>query len=316
MYLVQKLYKHTFLKYALKKFKIAAGLYLLKNGNEKYTDILIDVSNSTYSHLGDQLFYQPLLHHLLQRNVSVKIAPSRAMMDYFRFLYGQKVVVSNAGGHHKQSLVIMPFWAYDPNQNDKNADLLLVDFTDPGIELYISGWLVSKISNLLGLDQIDDFDIGAAPYTKLADYEIKECLPVSEDVVIFNNYIDSGKFRVNGSHQRSLSGCITKFKEKGYTVVHVGSGADLANDPREYDFVDVDVRGKIAPLDLISYFYRPNVRYSVTFDNFVMHASVMANKMSYVKFRGRYTHSAREHHYKHVNQAFKTVAGKNLITYI
>ena len=318
MYLLRKLSKHIFLKRALGKSLIAPGLYFLEPEARKYDCVLIDASNPLYNHLGDQLFYQPLLHHLIQRGIPVAIAPTNAMQDYFDYLYGAKVVnkTNTAPPPGKNPLVIMSLWAYKPHCAPKNASLLLVDLTDPGISLPLSIWMVSHVSRLLHAEPDNSIDISPFLKEKLSGYGTHLPLSQDEPIAIFNNYVDSGKFRINFGHQKALATCARELRAGGLKIMHVGSAKDMQNDTRKYNFVDYDVRGKMTPLELMACFYRQNVICSITFDNFIMHTSLLADKPAYVRFRGRYTHAARQHHYLHVNQAFANVAEKSLIRYI
>lgn len=318
MYLLQKLSRHLFLRRALRSSRHAPGIYLLGDRKPAYDCVLFDLSDPHFNHLGDQLFYQPLLHLLLQCGVPAVIAPTEAMKDYFSHLYGKDTVVeaNRFALPGQRPLVVRSFWAHDSRQAPDSAGLLLTDLTDPEITLPLSGWLVAQITPLLGITNGIDTDIAPFLEEKLSGYPIPASLPQDRPVAVFNNYVDSGKFRVGSNHQKALAFCARQLRQDGLTIVHAGSAADKENDQVRYDFVDSDVRGKITPLELMAYFHRPNVTCSITFDNFIMHASLLANKFSHVRFRGRYTHAARQHHYLHVNQAFANVPGQNLIRYI
>ena len=317
MVFLQKLSKIVFLKPALRKTMVAPGLYFLGNGGRKFDRILLDLSNPSYSHLGDQLFYQPLIHHLLACGMNITVAPTPAMQDYFRAFYDSAVGAPDDGEFDARTLVILPIWAYESRQQYGNASLLLVDLTDSAINSPLSAWLVSQISHLLDITANDHPDIAHIIQAKLSGHDIPPLLPAEGNVALFNNYIDSGKFRINPNHQKALSSCARRLKqENGLTIVHVGSLKDKSGDPKKYDFIDLDARGKLTPLQLTAYFHQPAVKCAITFDNFIMHASLLANKPCHVRFRGRYTHTARQHHFNYVNQAFVNVPGKNLICYI
>jgi len=132
--------------------------------------------------------------------------------------------------------------------------------------------------------------------------------------VVFNNYVNSGFFRLFFIKNIVLEERCEYLKKQGFKVIHVGSPADKSSDSRRYDFVDIDLRGQLPMNDLLDLLSSHNVHEIVTYDNFIMHMAHIFNKSTSVLFRGRFLSKNRLLHINYINNTF--LCRKNRINYL
>lgn len=85
-YLIKKIFTHFIGKKILKKNKVGNNLYFPGTPAKEVKKILIFLNNTVYAHLGDQLFFEPLVKQLKNRGFEVIISPTKAMEEYFEKL--------------------------------------------------------------------------------------------------------------------------------------------------------------------------------------------------------------------------------------
>jgi hypothetical protein len=111
----------------------------------------------------------------------------------------------------------------------------------------------------------------------------------------FNNYIDSGFYRVSHKDYKNLAAFAkTLARDKGLSINHIGTQREKDGDKTPCPQTDLDLRGKTTPADLFYIAGCKNVVCNVSFDTFLMHVFFICGKKSYVLFRGRYTRNAHD----------------------
>jgi hypothetical protein len=310
--MIAYIWKRWWQRYAttrsLSRHSVSPGFYLISPAKEDIDAVTFELSDPVFVHLGDQLFYEPSMHWMRAAGLPVSVCPTAHLVSYFSAI-GIHVVRSSAE-ISPNTLHVVPLASYRPEEHAyKNT--LVVDFADPDIDEPLCDALFSALCVVVKLDPRLKTAIDRSARLKKLDTNL--ALPPRS--VLFSNYIDSGRFRMRKAFLSDLRHKAIELRKKGHTIVHVGSANDKAKDNARYEFVDIDMRGKTTPLELICCFHEPAVCGAVTFDNFVMHASLMAGKPTFVKFRGRYTAAARRHHYQHVNEALAP-PGEHLVQYI
>jgi hypothetical protein len=307
-YLIQRSVQKYWTVRALSAHRLQSGFYLVGAPGNSSGVVVFDLSEPKFVHLGDQLFFEPAMQRLKDLGVSFAVIPTKPMSSYFA---SKGFVVAQTGelGTDEIRLRITPLALYDASVSGVRT--LVVDLTDTGIRLPLGAALTKAITEALVLptDQAEmrSSNVGIALSSS------KIALPPKS--VVFSNYVDSGRFRIRRSYFKQLEAKAVELRSAGHSIVHVGSNADKLTDSMQYRFVDLDLRGRTSAVDIIDIFLRPEVVTAVTFDNFVMHAALMASKPVLVKFRGRFTKSAIDHHIKHVNPALAP-PGSDLITYL
>jgi len=186
---------------------------------------------------------------------------------------------------------------------------IIIDFSDIRSKKNITNQLLESFSKLLSLklkSSVYNFKVNVRGNSIFLDQSSK--------YIIFNNYIDSGKFRKLFLNLKKLEDKCSSLRNLGYKIIHVGSSSDKLNDDRIYNFIDLDLRGLLSPSDLIGLVHSKEVFGVVSFDNFVMHVAHIVFKPTWILFRGRFMYSQYLHHMKFVNNTF--LPNEKNITYL
>lgn len=261
-------------------------------------NIFFDFSDRT-THLGDRLFFIPLVSELIASGFSVTISSKDCVTSALaESICGLALRKCETPSEH--DVVIYPAPSFF-NFRKNYPEAVLVDFTDTNVASKISDQLISSVSELFRLDLQKNF---FRPFEK--PKIAKEFLPGDNSIeyYLFSNYIDSGRFRKFFIDENKLLAKADKIAKQGYKIIHVGSKQDKAKDKKLYPFVDVDLRGQTSIPDIIQMVQSENIVGAITYDNFLMHLVGMYGKTAYVLFRGRFTRKNREHHILHVNNTF------------
>jgi hypothetical protein len=279
--------------------KIAPLLRVKKKAvSNSLKNVFFDFSDRT-THLGDRLFFVPLIKKLVSSGFSVSInGKDKVTLALVEGVLGVALEKYDAPSAH--DVVIYPAPSYF-NLRKEYPEAVIVDFTDCDVTSKISDQLINSLNKSFHLNLMkNDF----RPFNAA---RIESKLLPSESLIgcyLFSNYIDSGRFRKFFIDENKLLIKARNLKKQGYKIIHVGSSQDLINDKVSYSFVDVDLRGQTSITDLIQMVQSENVVGAITYDNFLMHLVGMYGKIAYVLFRGRFTRKNREHHMLHVNNTF------------
>lgn len=282
----------------LKTFVVAPLVRVTTLNIKRNKSFFFDFTDST-THLGDRLFFFPLICWLITNDYSVRIkSDDKQTESMFENMLGRPLQISHAPGAN--DIVVYPAPSY-LNLRRRYPKSILVDFTDCNTGLRVSKQLVYSIEKFLDTEfQKDKFKLLNQPSAELQSFESEIVLKS----YLFNNYIDSGRFRKFFINEKKLLDKAADLKKQGYRIIHVGSKQDKESDTREYLFVDVDLRGETSVQQLINLVRSENVMGAVTYDNFLMHLIGMYGKVAYVLFRGRFYRKNREHHMLYINNTF------------
>lgn len=293
-YLFYKLINEAIFFFSKKNAK-SPMLSLICGAPKTLRHIHFDFDHPT-THLGDRIFFFPLIAQLHAKSFSLSInSADKITRALFHRLYGVDPFLDRSDLNI--DLVVIPKPSY-LNKRGVYKPLLIVDFTDPKITAPISESLVQSFGDL--------FDQSLPPPIFLNDssqYGTSSSAMLADDQAyyLFSNYIHSGIFRKWFLDENRLQLKCVDIKNQGYKLIHVGSEKDKATDKKEYSYVDLDLRGKLSLVQLISLVASPQVNGSITYDNFLMHLTGLFNKKAYVLFRGRFSKSGSAHHFEHVN---------------
>lgn len=277
-YLLCKLQLILLIQLQLRQFKRAPGLYDPNPGRPVRT-VGFDLCGPSYAHLGDQLFYQPLIRYLESCGLQVGVAPTKPMREYFA-AQGHRLIEPEQLADC--DLVIAPVWALlDQPEERRFTHCLYVDATDPAIDIPLCGYLVREVGARLGLPPSLMDDTPAA----WADAPSTLALEPGVSYALFNNYVDSGRFRINRRSHTLLRGMLAELKAQGVRIIHAGSADDKRKDTADYTEVDLDLRGKTSIADAFRLAAHPQVEHVVAFDTFIMHLGLINKKLCYVHVR-------------------------------
>lgn len=294
-YIISRVLHTCYVTRLLKKYKIENGFWL--KGSiipEKIRVIHFKLNNPTFVHLGDQLFYIPAMQSLIASGFEVHVDAPIHLAEYFRRL--GCVLISEQPINNSSVLEIVPLACYNLKSKKQTAQLI-VDFSNTTIDTIITLKLVNVLRFILKKELLFIHAPIYKPCNRL------ELLNINKGI-LFNNYVDSGKFRMRKGHFRALECKAQQLRAEGFQIIHVGSANDKRKDQKHYPYIDIDLRGCTQPIELIDMLHSAKIMGALTFDNFIMHASLMAGKLTYVRFRGKFTKSSVKHHKLHVNNAF------------
>lgn len=306
-YTLKKINAFLLEKRELKKYKITNNLYFKgRLDNKKIKKVLIYLNDSYYAHLGDQLFFEPLLK-TLKNSYDVVISPTRPMEEYFKNLnYNVKREID----FKNYDLIITRTDFYPLLKNIENTIFLKTrDLNKKICKLFID-----EVLNFLNC-KIDCVNIKNKPSILKEEENNKLILEEGFKYIIFSNYIDSGSiFTFNKSYKELEKFCKKRANQLGYKVIHVGSKKDKENDRNIYPFVDLDLRGETSVLDLFKIINKKNIVEYIGFDGFIMHLFFIYEKKVFVKVRNKLTKKRMEDIIKYVNPPFEN--DNQDITYI
>ncbi|MGL6099617.1 MAG: hypothetical protein ACRC0G_08315 [Fusobacteriaceae bacterium] len=293
----------------LKKYKLTNNIYsnIDFKKNKKIKKILIFLNNSYYAHLGDQLFFEPLLN-MLNKNYDVVISPTKVMQNYFIEL-GYSVDLEP--NFENYDLIITRTDFYSMLKNLDNV--LFLKTTD--LKKKVCRMFLEEVSLFLNIKDIGLYS--DKPQKLLFSEENSFEINKKDKYIIFSNYIDSGSlFTSKKNFQQLEEVCIKRAQEFGYKVIHLGSQKDKENDKKEYGFVDIDLRGKTSILDIFKIISNEKIIEYIGFDGFIMHLFFIYEKQMHVKVRNKLTKKRMDDIVKFVNPPFEMIDYKNKINYI
>lgn len=282
------------------------ALFSKKSISAPYDHICFDFDHRT-THFGDKLFFLKVVRLLRLNGSNVSVLDRSGTFDMiYELLYSEPSPTYHYS-RSKKCIRVVPKPSFLA-KIFQYKNILIVDLTDIRINKRLPEQLVYSLANFFGVElscNLDFHPLIQGP--SRLDNERNR-------VAIFNNYIDSGKFRKLFLRESLLCNQCIRLKEDGYTIVHVGTAKDKKGDNKNYSFVDLDFRGSMTVVDLIKLLYSSEVSVIVTYDNFIMHLGCIFEKPIFALFRGRFSHSQRRHHFSFVNNSFESFPGQ--ITYL
>ncbi len=298
----------------IRRFAINDNMYFLGNKDLPCTinKVVLYFPDYEFMHYGDHLFFEPLAKFFKLKNFNIKVVPVKQMEFYF---IKNGYQIGNQNDVKKADLLITRTEFYKDVKRLTNQNVLFINTSSTKIHQFLCKDIINKVANFISIES-DNF------YAKPSG--LRNCpeninLDSSYNYVIFNNYIDSGFFRVIKRDYKKINDFANNFaKENNLKVIHTGTQKEKDNDKKTYDFVDIDLRGKTGPADLFYLASHGNVKYNISFDGLLMHIFFIYGKKSFIKFRGRFSRSARNYIINYVNPPFDPEPHKinDLIEYI
>lgn len=254
--------------------------------NREIKKILFYFPISKYMHLGDHLFFEPVMRNLKKIGYEVYVLPTSNMKFYFLEL-GYKTITEKIDLNEFDLIITRnEFYKYIYQYNN----ILFYDYINIKLKDKICRDIIIKIFKYLKInityEILDD---------KPSNLEVEEDinkfnLDSNKKYVLFNNYLDSGKiFNFFSNYNQKFAEKIIKLKNQGYQVIHLGTLREKNKDKNKYEFVDIDLRGKTNIRDLFYLSSLENIEINVGFDAFLMHLFFLNNKKNYIYLRNKIT---------------------------
>jgi hypothetical protein len=268
---------------------IYPNLYLFNLDQQDLTQakhILFYFATDEYMHLGDHLFFLPLIKAFIDSGYEVTVAPTLAMLPLFSAL-GITVIQQQPD-----------FSAYDVLisrvelvQRLSKYKSILVNISK-NLIMPVCDQLLHDFSQLFALKAYQSIDFSCF---KTSDVLDRFELPYDKKLILFNLYCDSSAFLITQTKLNTLLRLIRQYATNPeYEVVFIGSAQDKLKDKVKYDFKFIDLRGKTSVVDIFNMVACKNVSQYIGFDAFVMHVFSLFHKKSLVVFRGRLLKKQRE----------------------
>ncbi len=252
----------------------------------KLQKICFELNNSEFMHLGDHLFFLPLIKSFQERGYQVEARVSPAMYPVFKKL-GLPVVLELAP-YEQYDLVISRFELMTELSHFKT---LLVHVSQ-NLTMPICSQLLSSFSRYF-----DKPLNSRVNFKGLTNPEIllKLGLPQNKKLLLFNPYCNSSSYLINRAKKKRLVELVQSHaKDPEIKVVVLGTDQDKIKDKSQFKFEHFDLRGKTTALDIFELVNNPRTTLYVGFDAFVMHVFSLLGKNSWVLFRGRLTKKQSE----------------------
>ncbi len=303
-------FKSLLLRLIIPRYYLSDSLYLKSSINIDTIDnnvYCFDFSDDTYIHLGDVLFYLPLIVFLSTNN-NIFINVSGLKLIILKRLLLISNIKVNFINHNPSNVIIITSPYLLCNKKNLNKNFLIglglpKVIPDLPFPIYLS---IKFLDKFYSHDYSESFNLSYKNYIfnlrKISFQSNNFSFVHNHDGrgVIFSPFLSSGRFRdFLGFKRRKLYKIANMLSNLGYTIYLVGSKNDtfLKNhnfvDLRGYDFNT-----------LLDFSNSSNIIFGLGFDNFWMHYFDLFNKPYYVLFRGRFTKKARLIHYESVNVSF------------
>ncbi len=247
------------------------SVYAKTSSNLSDYDAIVFAFDDPMIHIGDQLFFLPLIFKLAHHGYPVEVQASKAMSGIYPFTKPRE-------GKRRLYVSRLPVLPSIFKRAGYGADFFVIDGQ-------------TEIRDPLGLFKLRVF----CEHFSLTDINLdlneqerqQLALPVPlsprfeklrhEKVIIFSNYAHSGKlWRQAETYVRVVEDARQYKRDVGGFVVHVGTASDRDGDPASYgDWVDLDLRGQTSVSELFGIFCHVPIDMVFTFDSGPLHLSRM-----------------------------------------
>jgi hypothetical protein len=297
-------------KLSLSPKKIVPGVYFIEQSTS-IKKVLFYLNDPQRFHLGDHFFIEPLTRLMRDNNLQVDVMPLTQMDFYFEWL-GLTVPKHFEPSHYDLIISRIEFY---PLLRNFSKSLLILDTTDNKINQPICNYFLEHVSALLHLNLEATQAKPSVPYFA----EQSNFIESSKKYLVFNNYLASSQFLITKRHLNLLSETARKIAhEQNLHIIHTGTIQDKQHDLEVYDFIDIDLRGKLSVKELFILTASDNVLHNISFDAFGMHLFLLYNKPSHILFRGRFLKRNQVYILNYLNPPFHLdeKEREKIITYI
>ncbi|MBT5855711.1 hypothetical protein HOH87_03650 [bacterium] len=261
----------------------------LQDNFEWKNKVVLLAWDSQLMHLGDLLFYLPLLDRLVRQGVSVALLGESPIGGLFRAI-GCRWEREGYQEHLQDAVVLgkSDMLHQVAKYESKNTAFIGMDYRRLVGDARIARLISTAVEGVFKAfkwdwdDKVSSFEFSflrkvlEGVNTKGAWREEVESLSnESSQIWVFNNYLSSG-FRGNGAMQEIL---IKRAEDKKKaTYIYIGSENDRLKSPGSLPFIDLDLRGKLTPLEIVELLAMKEVAGAICFDTFISHVATLLEK--------------------------------------
>lgn len=223
-------------------------------------------------HVGDQIFFRPLVQRLKEGGFQVSVTTSPNLEFLFKDM--PRVELRQQPG----ALVISRVEALDNAAAVYGPSASYFGFymASRSIVRPIANFLLEALIDWFRLSHLDRRVRRASfcPFATAPESVLKKFrIPLDQPLVILSNYIDSGHHRKLPWREREIVHRAANFSRGiGGLIVHVGTARDKERDRQDYaNVVDVDLRGATTVEDLFHLLAHSRIRAVFCFDTAILH---------------------------------------------
>jgi hypothetical protein len=280
MYLLEKLVMYARNLTFMRRHERAGGVFDFAGLTAPPASVGLDISNARHVHLGDHLFYEPVIRAFRDRGLKVVVSPMPAARDYFREA-GYDVV--EPAEVLEQELRISSVWMYGYlPRHARRERFLYLNPIDHHITGPVAEFLAEHAIRAARLDPatapIDGRPYLVQPGPTPLDGEPGRWL-------VFNDTVASGWFRVTPKDRRAVARAAGALRREGYRIVRVGTEAERLAHPDPVGMEDLDLRGQTSVMDLFRLLRSPQVAGTISFDHVVAHMGMACGKPATIRLR-------------------------------
>jgi hypothetical protein len=244
-------------------------------------------------HLGDQLFFEPVIRLFQENGFQVSVCPTQSMRKYFGNL-NYHIIEPDQVVYEDWGLIISPsrFLEFSLLFSKRNRVFIKTEYDKIKHPLITD--MLSKCMKMFRLKRSVNSKPVIPNFSLVKDTKdlIGKLIESPHKIVFFNNYINSGKFRLKASRTEKLEQYCLDYSQD-FFVVHLGTLKDKIIDKKKYSFVDLDLRGRLSIDDLMAMLSLIKEFTYVGFDNVIMHISFILDADCKIASRGRWSESGR-----------------------
>lgn len=248
-----------------------------------YRQICFFFDQPQFMHIGDQFYFKPLARRLLAAGYSVTLKPTAPLAFFFRQFPSELPPPESTLFISRTDL--LPTLK---RRFGKGVNYFLYNTNSRRIQRPISNHLLDTFNDYFGTAL--NPDITASDYVDVPiESAVAESFRRTPAIMMLNNYVDSGGFRLSAKRREQLLERLARDKAQSPvppTVIHLGTEADKNRDARRYDgLVDVDLRGQTSLQELVSLLALPNIAGVYCHDTATLHIANFFNQPVRVIFK-------------------------------
>ncbi len=298
----------------LNQYKKTDSIYVKSIGKyniNSESKIIFDLSDETFVHLGDALFFIPLIIFLSSKCNTFIFIPKSKKNFYLDLMSDINIEIFDELDNFRNDfdlLITVPYCLLSENQSIRANISVGLGHSNSLSNIPYPIYLAFQFATYFFEEELIS-DIESQYFywssnlrNKKENIANENSLPsfTQGSYFIVSPFVGSGKFRDFFNLQRSKIIAYAKWLNSiGYTPILVGS----AKDNLIIDSDWIDLRGY--PLDSIATaVMHNNVKFGIGFDNFWMHYFELNRKKYLTKFRGRLLKKYRDIHFFSVNKSF------------
>ena len=299
-------------KIYVSKYKIRNCIYLygreVINLNSS-TVLIFDLSNDSYIHFGDILFYLPLILWLNKKNYNLKILCSEKNIDFIRqlkIIHDDNLLTKNRLSEFEDYIVITtPYLLRDLKNKYSKSKLMGLGMPTELINDRYPFFLSRVFCNYFNI-QFESSDCFVLYEKWKSEYVKSIFLPenlIRNRYIVVSPYLGSGRFRdpFHRKKRRILKKAVELSTLHNCKIIIIGSN----DDPRikMINLNYIDFRGH-SLRECINLIFDNNCIMGIGFDGIWMHYFDILSKDYLVCFRGRFKSLGKLIHINSINISF------------